>query len=193
MLKKICLVLLLLGTASFVAAQSAAAVPGWELGLGYNYIRANQPPGQCACFSLNGGNASVAWVASPKFSLVGEFLGATNGNVNSSSLSLNLASYLVGPRYTYRRAGSRVVPFGQVLIGGAHASGGLYGTGNGYNGSSNGLAMTAGGGLDVNVSPHFAVRLLQADYLMTRLTNGVNDRQNSLSLSAGIVFRFGRH
>jgi DNA-binding beta-propeller fold protein YncE len=46
--------------------------------------------------------------------------------------------------------------------------------------SSNAFAMLAGGGLDIGLSRHFAIRALEADYFMTRFKNGVNDRQNNI-------------
>jgi outer membrane immunogenic protein len=83
-----------------------------------------------------------------------------------------------------------VAPFGQLLVGVAHTSGGLSPDQIGL-GSATGFASTIGGGLDANLSPRFALRLVQADYYPTLLRNGYNDRQNNLRLSAGIVIRFG--
>jgi len=54
--------------------------------------------------------------------------------------------------------------------------------------------MTAGGGLDLNVHRNFAIRLFQAEYLMTRFADlipATGNMQNDLRLSSGIVFRFG--
>jgi hypothetical protein len=51
--------------------------------------------------------------------------------------------------------------------------------------------MVLGGGLDVNVSRHIAIRAAQADWLYTQFPNGVDNRQNNLRITAGIVFRFG--
>ena len=51
--------------------------------------------------------------------------------------------------------------------------------------------MIAGGGLDIAITRHFAVRALEADYYRTQFSNGLNDRQNNLRLSAGVIFRFG--
>jgi hypothetical protein len=54
--------------------------------------------------------------------------------------------------------------------------------------------MTLGGGLDVKVHHHLAIRVIQAEYLMTKfenLTTGTAATQNDMRLSAGIVFRFG--
>ena len=54
--------------------------------------------------------------------------------------------------------------------------------------------MTAGGGLDVKVHHHLAIRVIQAEYLMTKFEDydtGQAATQNDMRLSAGIVFRFG--
>src|ERR1700749_1650428 len=34
-------------------------IPRFELGANYNYFHANAPPGQCGCFSLNGGSGTI--------------------------------------------------------------------------------------------------------------------------------------
>jgi hypothetical protein len=49
--------------------------------------------------------------------------------------------------------------------------------------------MIAGGGFDVRIARHVAIRPIEADYLLTRLPNGVNGAQNNLRLSAGLVLR----
>ena len=42
--------------------------------------------------------------------------------------------------------------------------------------------------MDVNVNPHVAIRLVQAEYLMIR-TSG--ETQNDFRYAAGVVFRIG--
>jgi outer membrane immunogenic protein len=115
---------------------------------------------------------------------VGDFAGVTNANVNGSQSGLTLYSYTFGPRLSWRNS-SRWTPFAQTLFGG------VYGTTS--QGNSSVFAMNLGGGLDVNVSRQWSVRLIDADYYFTQFPNGVNTRQNNLRLGAGIVFRIGRH
>ncbi len=76
----------------------------------------------------------------------------------------------------------------QILLGGAHASGTLAGT-PGH--SSNAFAFRVGGGLDAPLKGALTLRVVQADYLLTLFPNQVNDRQNIVQLSAGLVYRFG--
>ena len=183
---RIAILLLMVSCAAGARAQAAPA-KSWELGAGYDFVHTNAPPSGCGCFSMNGGTASVAWRVRPAFDVAGEFNGTNNGNIRATGRSLVLLTYLAGPRYRYVAKSARVVPYGQVLVGGAHASGGLYASG-----TANSFAMAIGGGLDVAVRPRVAVKLVQAEYLMTLLPNGVNDRQNNVAVSAGVVFRFGR-
>ena len=172
---------------------AAAQPPRGELSLSYSRMRANAPVGGCGCFSLNGGNAAATWNASPRLGLVGEF-GATHASgILLNYQDLTVVSYLFGPRlYLLSREKAerkRISPFAQVLLGGAHASGLLAGVNND---SSNSFAFKAGGGLDVAIRRRVALRAFQAEYFHTRFPNGVNDHQNILLLSAGVVFRFGK-
>ncbi len=52
--------------------------------------------------------------------------------------------------------------------------------------------MTAGGGIDYKVFGHVSLRPVQAEYFMTKLPDGLNNRQGNLRLGAGIVVRLGR-
>jgi len=51
----------------------------------------------------------------------------------------------------------------------------------------NSFAMTVGGGLDWNATPHIGLRLFQAEYFMT---NFASVRENGARISTGVVFRF---
>jgi len=53
--------------------------------------------------------------------------------------------------------------------------------------------MTAGGGIDIKITKLIAIRPVQAEYFLTKIPDGLNNRQNNFRFSAGIVFRFGRN
>jgi hypothetical protein len=171
------------------AQALAADASRLEVGVDYNFVRANGPPAECGCFSMNGGNAWAAYRLIDGFSAVAEFSGQHAGDINATGEDLTLFSYLFGPRYTLHRS-DRWLPFGQVLLGGAHATGTFEPSLSGGSGSYNSFAMIAGGGLDVGVTPRIDLRLIEADYYLTRFPNGVNTRQNNLRISAGFIFRF---
>jgi outer membrane immunogenic protein len=161
-----------------------------ELGAEYSYIHTNAPPGDCGCFSMNGATGWFAYNASRSWAGVGEVGGEHASNINGTKGDFTLSSYLVGPRYSWRGF-RRFVPFGQYLIGGAHGSGNLTPALDGLPAGSNALAMSAGAGVDARLPRHWAVRLGEVDYFLTRFQNAVNHHQNNLRVGVGIAYRFG--
>jgi opacity protein-like surface antigen len=147
---------------------------------------------------MNGLSGEFATGLGHGFSVVADVGGYHQGNVVGSGLNLWVVNYLFGPRLSYRRS-KRWTPFAQFLVGGAHGSGTLYGTSTTSgsstsfsSGSANGFSLSAGGGLDWKATRHVSVRLFQVEYLNTRLPNAVNDTQNNLRLTFGVVFHFGK-
>jgi outer membrane immunogenic protein len=122
--------------------------------------------------------------------VVGEIASQHASNISGSGGDLTLTSFLAGPRYRWTVA-RRLSPFVQLLLGGAHASGTLAPGASGIAGSSSAFAMIAGGGLDIGLTRHIALRAFEADYYLTRFDNGVNDHQNNLRIAAGVTLRFG--
>jgi outer membrane protein OmpA-like peptidoglycan-associated protein len=179
--------------------------PRVELFVGYSYLRA-VPSIDSAnrLVWLNGGSTSVAFNLNRYLGLVGDFGGFNDTELNvtgtSSSHALDSSgtvfTYLAGPRLSFRQH-NRITPFAQVLFGGIHASAVTLSDCTGactLLPSENSFAMTAGVGLDVKVRQHLAIRVVQAEYLMTRFedrTTGDSAMQNDMRLSSGIVFRFG--
>lgn len=180
--------------------------PRIELFLGYSYLRAVPSISADNRLAwLNGGSASIALNLNRHLGIVGDFGGFNDTEIklfgtNPSSVpdsSGTVYTYLFGPRLSFRNDG-RITPFAQVLFGGIHASEVTLSDCTGAAcillPSEDTFAMTAGGGLDVKVHRHFAIRVIQAEYLMTRFetrTTGDTARQNDIRLSSGIVFRFG--
>jgi outer membrane protein OmpA-like peptidoglycan-associated protein len=179
-------------------------VPRFELFAGYSYLRA--VPELAAGNRLvwmNGGSASLAFNLNRYLGLVGDFGAYTNSEVrftgaSTSTVDVNNANvaaltYLFGPRLSFRKY-DRIVPFAQVLFGDVHANQVTL-AGCTVNctllPSQDSFAMTAGGGLDLRVHHHFAIRIIQAEYLMTTFAGYTTGMQNDLRLSSGIVFRFG--
>lgn len=155
----------------------------FEIGADYNYVRSNAPPGGCTCFSLNGGDASFAYHFDTAFAAVAEISSVHASNISGSGTDLTLTSYLFGPRY-YWHNHTKFPPFGQVLLGGAHAGTSVVGT------SANAFAAKVGGGLDYALTRRFSLRPFEANYYLTHFANGTNDHQNNLQLGAGLVFHF---
>jgi outer membrane immunogenic protein len=183
-----------LGLAMLLLSAAGAHAQGsttlFDVSLGYSYLHSNAPPGGCGCFSMNGLSGGFDASLSHGVSVVADIGGYFQGNVDNSGRSLRVETFMFGPRYSSPHW-AKWTPFAQALFGGALGSGTLYGTSASTSGSASGFAMSAGGGLDWNVHPLFSIRLFQAEYLMTRLPNGVNNNQNNLRVTAGVVFHVG--
>ena len=166
--------------------ESPSAASRMELYGGYDYVRFNinsnvngQPPSQI--FNGNGGGGELIYNVNNWLGVLGDVSGVW---ASSSTKAGAAIPYLFGPRASLHRG--RITPFVQVLFGGVLTSSGIETIG-----WQSHFAMTAGGGLDVRVSKRWAIRPVQAEYFLTKIPDGLNNRQDNFHLSAGIVFRFG--
>src|SRR6201990_2480613 len=82
-----------------------------EFGANYNYFHANAPPGQCGCFSLNGGNGTVVYNITAKWAAVADLMVGHANNVHNPLQNIPILNYLFGPG-SPRRMSSRYVPYG---------------------------------------------------------------------------------
>ena len=170
---------------------------------GYSYLR-------------NGSNGFNGWEGQGTFNFT-RHLGVT-ADLSGASLSpfsfsvlgfsagtyQRLNNYLFGPTVTANLGRSAV--FAHALFGEARSSLGagvgipiIGGISAGLT-SANAFAMAFGGGIDIGLTRHLAIRAVQVDYLRTQfsatdaLTSGLSsslgNRQNSFRYSTGIVFRF---
>ncbi len=163
--------------------------PRPELALTYTYVHANAPPAGCGCFSLNGGSAEFAWpTGSRGVALAGDVTVGHTNSIGSSGASLTLSSFTTGVRYSPPLKRTRFQPFGEILVGYGHISGSF--TQRQTTSSSNGFAANLGGGLDAHLNQRLSLRLIEADYLVTTFDNGINNHQNLLRISTGIILRF---
>jgi hypothetical protein len=174
-------ILFLSGT--FVQAQEEST-PVVEVGVNYSFVHRNNEQFTNS-YGENGGSGYFAYNLNRTFGLVADLGGYDSGNYNRQTFS-----YMFGPRLNLRK--SRVVPYVQFLFGGAYEWGFMNSTG--ISTTQNGFATAAGGGIDVNITQHIAVKPVQVEYFMTQLpqlASNLNSAQNNLRYSAGLVFRFG--
>ena len=171
---------------------TAQTQPSNEIALDYTYVHTNAPPGGCGCFSMNGGSGSYAYHLDPRFAAVFEVGAVHAAKVDGTGLDLTLTSYLVGPRFFYRRPHARFVPYGQVLLGPVRATGGLAPANSGGSPSSTVFGSALGGGVEFNISRTITLRVAQVDYFVTTFDNKVDGHQNNLRVSAGAAYHFGK-
>lgn len=190
-------ILVFFGGAAALQAQlpSSPAVSDFyhaDAAITYHWVHSNTQPADCGCFNLNGGAVSAAWLLRGRWAAVAEVSSGVAHNGPGTGNSLTLVSYLGGARYELPALGAQsahpFLPFAQLLVGAAHAGGGIAGAGDG----TYAFESRIGGGFDLPVGHRVALRLVQIDYDATTFNNGVNNHQNNILLGAGVIFHLFR-
>jgi hypothetical protein len=164
-----------------------------DLAITYSAQRSNLTTGNS--FWAQGGGAELTATSYHGLGMAANITGTHAANISSSGVGLTLVTATFGPTYTWTVPRHRNVPrqwrfFGESLIGIANGVDSVFPDPSGAQSDASSLALQIGGGADLDLSPHFAVRLFHADWLRTQLPNGTTNIQNNLRLGAGIVFRF---
>ncbi len=157
----------------------------FDVGVNYAYVRANAPPAACGCFSMNGGGGDLVVNMQHGLSLVADLEATHVSNLNGTAQSVTVFDYLFGPRFSYR-TGSRFTPYVQISAGGSNEL-----STYAFVQNSQAFAASGGGGVSRVLGRHLAWKIVQVDYIYSRLPNAVNDHQNDLRISTGLAFRFG--
>jgi Outer membrane protein beta-barrel domain len=191
MLKYFCGVLLLGAMAiTPLAAHGAPSVEQgrFEVAMTYNPVHSNTAGNNS--FWMQGGSVQVEGRFWRGLGVVADIAGTHAGNINSSGVGLDMVTSMFGPRYTWIPAHHKLAVFGEGLVGVANGFNSVFPFASGASTSANGLAVLVGGGANVEISRHFAIRAIEADWLHTQLPNGTSGVQDNLRLGAGVVLRF---
>ena len=175
------------GRHSHRAGAQSDSTPKLELFFGYSYWRAVPDSTEIAWIGMNGGSTSLAYNFNRHLGLVADFAGfrvdslqftslgaafSPSRNVNAKS---NVFTVMFGPRLSFRDHG-KFTPFLQVLGGVAHAddvtldgcTAPIYACTPLL--KQNVFTMTGGGGLDYRLNHRLALRLFQAEFLLTTVS-----------------------
>jgi opacity protein-like surface antigen len=195
MMKKITL----LATMLFVASMGAYAqdeYPKFELAGTFNFVRADLDV--FGNESIYGYGIGAQYNANKYFGIVGEWT-AAHGTSGPASIVQDGVTYdipefdtrvqtlMAGPRFSYRP--KAVTVFGHWLLG-AGTNKIDWGTSS-YTKWQ--FAMAIGGGVDVNVSKHFAIRAVQIDWMPIHSNlelQGANNYFNNIRYQFGGVIKF---
>ena len=176
------------------APSSSDTYPAVDLFGGYSYIRFRTDAGTEESFNMHGATGALAGNVNRWFSLVGDF-GFYRIKDLPPAVSGSAYTYLFGPQFS--RRGHRWTPFVHALFGAARLAdiqATSIPTGSAFfnrSFSQNAFATALGGGLDANINKHVGIRLFQFEYLLTKFTDGRDNKQNNLRASAGLVLHFG--
>jgi hypothetical protein len=179
-----------------MAAYAQVVTPRIETGFDYTFTRVNPGGFYLSSYSAQGGSGFVEYNVNPMLGLVADVGANYVGVVSGFALDNTTFTFLFGPRVNWRKP--RWTIYGQTLVGGARFSDAydpaLFTPIGGTPVSQITFAAAIGGGADYRLTSHIAIKPIQVEYLMTQLPgrlSKVNEVQNNLRYSAGIVFRFG--
>jgi len=142
------------------------------------------PAGECnyfAPFNSNGGQVAFSYFLTHHFGITAQLTFTPSGNKSFTfeddpSASITAQSYVFGPVYRYRTMGGRLSLFYHTLFGFTHNTFSVSSTEEGSfcysyttdmdlaSCSSNNFTVVTGGGVDIGLSRHFAVRPAQFEY-----------------------------
>ena len=178
----------------------AQDVPRLEVFAGYAYGSINAGPeiSNNQRHSLNGWDAQVAANANRWFGVAFDYTGYTGQpTVAGGPVNTRIHILTAGPRVSWRKSG-RFVAFVHALLGMEKATGFV----GGDFATHTNFAAQVGGGANVKVSKHFAIRLVEADWIHSRIAQNkfdsnfaiigtIGQHQNSAKVATGIVFTWG--
>jgi len=150
---------------------------------GYQYLHASSGVSGVDGVHFNGWNAALSGYFTPNFGVTADFSGNyAKPNVLGVGVDTKFYTFLFGPTLRVPNA-THITPFGHALFGGGHGSAGALG----FNFSETDFTWAAGGGLDLDMSHHFGIRMVQVDFLQAR-SNGSS--QNNVRISVGVLLKY---
>ncbi len=163
-------------------------VASTDMAMTYTTEEAKVTPGTGGDFWLQGGSIDAGITFFRGFGL------ATNLTIDHASkiapgLKLSETNFMAGPRYTYRvgsKHESRV--FIEALAGGVRAYDSLFPTSRGVTNKASAFSWQVGGGWDIAITKHFAIRAFEADYVRSYVPNNGSNTQDHLRLAVGVTY-----
>lgn len=190
MFRTLLITALVLVLASPVLAQqktpAAPASPHNDVAFLFDFERAQIDATGSSSFWLKGGSVDASFPLWRYLAVAGDVTGEHAGNVQNG-VNVNKLAFLAGPRLRGYAGGKQSMTFfGQALFGVVHGFNGLYPSTGSPQYSASSWGMQAGGGLDVRLSHHLGVRLIEADWVYSTLPNNASNTQNDFKLGFGI-------
>jgi outer membrane protein OmpA-like peptidoglycan-associated protein/opacity protein-like surface antigen len=186
--------------AVFAAAQEQPA-PKWELFGGYSFVYPGAsvhgllpggllPVGSDLESNPRGAGASVTYNFNRWFGLTGDISGDLSSGESGVPDRIDDAEFYnlsAGPKITFR--GRHFSPFLEALVGGHRLTSEVFG-------HDNEVGFMGGGGLDLNVNRHLALRLLRGDYVFSNHQYGPSSivpktHVTGVRLQSGVVLMLG--
>jgi len=146
-------------------------------------------------FWLQGGSIDAGFTLHRGFGLAANITGDHASNI-APGVNLDEIDFVMGPRYTYRLGSkskheSRV--FAEVLAGGVRGFGSVFPKSTGLDTRASSFTYQVGGGWDISIKKHIAIRVFEADYVRSYLPNNGGDTQGHIRLAFGVTYHMAPH
>lgn len=190
--------------AILVYGTSLVAQDRFEVSAEYSYLRFSPTITGLSSRNFNGGGIGVQLNFLKILGIKAEGMGYGNSTFSRTidgvtyDATANMYTYMAGP--VIRIPIWRVKPFGEVLLGASHTNGyvNLHNAivaGGGVipsTATQNPFTMAAGGGVDITISHHIAIRPGEFNYVLSRYSNPLTstNNQNNFRYCAGLIFKF---
>ena len=158
------------------SSSSSEIAYRWDLAVGYEYIHFDSAPFSA---NLHGIHTDLTYNVNDWFGLEGSLISAFGSDVFAGEMS-KYVLYTVGGRINAGSTRHRLVPWGHILVGGAHLNPQV------AHESKNGFALQLGGGADWRFHERLSFRG-EADYVRTQL---YSSSQNNFQIGIGAVLHF---
>lgn len=200
---------ILLFAALFAATSLwAQDTPKVEVPVGFSMVNVHPNLAPITSFNLFGGGGQFDVNFGNVFGIKADLAGYTQGSGIRSKLidngypvygnvQGNVFTYMFGPQI--KKHTGMFQPFAEGLFGAAHSNayGSIYDSIHGISSTSksqNVFAMALGGGIDLQVAKHLALRPVEVDYLYTKFgapSQNYYSHQNNFRYLGGVNFLFG--
>src|SRR6202167_1370058 len=193
-------VAVLCGMGTLAAAQDQPA-PKWELFGGYSFVypgtdvhgllpRGLVPVSSPVESIAKGAGASITYNFTRWFGMTGDSSADLSSGESGVEMRVDDAEFFnlsAGPKITFRSR--HFSPFLEALVGEHRLASEVFG-------SDYEVGFMAGGGLDLNLNRHFALRLIRADYVFSNHQYGSSSAVPATNirgarLQTGLVFMWG--
>lgn len=174
-------------SAQAARGTKSAYRPALEIAVTYDATHSMQASG--SPLWMQGGTVQMHGQFYRGWGVVADISDAHIANIHGTGVGLDLVTATFGPRYTWMPAHTRYSLFTQALGGEAWGMNSVFPHPGGATTTDNSLAVKAGGGLNVCLTAHIALRAIEVDYLRTQFPNSTSNVQNSLRVAAGVVVR----
>lgn len=193
-MQKLLVLVVLLGFSLPMVAQDYSKVDVFG-GYQYSHLASSISP----VAGANGWDGSLTFNITPEIGITGDFNGAYQ-TVSGSYIGVSgnfpghYYSFAGGPVFSFNSRGM-VKPFVHVLFGGARVSSSATASGVTVTASSTGFTTLFGGGVDLRLTKHVALRLVQGDWVyyhfgsIGSLTS--TSSSGNFKIASGIVISFG--